>query len=104
MNQNELLEIKTALENRLEKVESDINMLCNELEEIATYENIDDIEDLAELETLNDSDKALLKRLMEEKKQIKKALAKIERGEYGKCSDGSEIPIEILKANPLHEC
>ncbi len=92
------------LKERLAKVESDIAMLLNELEEIATYENIDDIEDLAELKTINDSNKALLQRLLQEKKAIKKALAKIKNGTYGKCADGSEIPEETLEANPLHEC
>ena len=95
---------KKLLEERLAKVESDIAMLLNELEEVGTYENVDDIEDLAELETINDSDKALLQRLLQEKKAIKKALAKIKNGTYGKCADGSEIPEEILEANPLHEC
>ncbi len=104
MEKKILEEFKKILQERLQKVESDIEMLLNELEEVATYENIDDIEDLAELETINDSDKALLQRLLQERKQIKKALAKIERGEYGRCSDGSEIPLEVLKANPLHEC
>ena len=92
------------LNDRLSKVEQEITMLLNELEEIATYENIDDIEDLAELETINDSDKALLQKLLQEKKSIKKALAKIKDGTYGKCADGSEIPEKILEANPLHEC
>ncbi len=100
----ELEKFKKILENRLKKVEDEIKMILSELEELATYDSIDDIEDLAELETINDSNKALLQRLLQEKKAIKKALAKIKDGSYGKCADGSEIPQEILEANPLHEC
>ncbi len=99
-----LEKFKKILENRLKKVEEEIKIIFNELEEMATYDSIDDIEDLAELETINDSNKALLQRLLQEKKAIKKALAKIKDGSYGKCADGSEIPQEILEANPLHEC
>ena len=100
----ELEKFKKILENRLKKVEDDIKMLLSELEELAIYDSIDDIEDLAELETINDSNKALLQKLLEERKAIKKALAKIKNGTYGRCADGSPIPAEKLEADPLYEC
>ncbi len=100
----ELEKFKKILENRLKKVEDDIKMLLSELEELAIYDSIDDIEDLAELETINDSNKALLQKLLEERKAIKKALAKIKNGTYGRCADGSPIPEEKLEADPLYEC
>ena len=104
MTPAQLRKFEEILQNRLEKVQEDIDSLLEELEEVGTYENIDDIEDLAQLETINDSDKALLQRLLEEKRQILKALRKIREGSYGKCEDGSEIPIEKLEADPLYEC
>ena len=104
MTQEQLMEIIAILSERKKRVEADINALLEELEEIGTYENIDDLEDLAQLETLNDTDKALLQKLLDEKKAIQKALLKIKEGSYGKCSDGSEVPFEKLKADPLYEC
>ncbi len=104
MDKNELHSIKEQLLKRKQKVTEEIATLTNELEEMGTYENIEDIEDLAQLETLNDSDKALLTKLQKELKQIIKALRKIDEGTYGECEDGSEIPIEKLKADPLYEC
>ncbi len=104
MTSAQIQEFEEILQNRLKKVQEDIDSLLEELEEVGTYENVEDIEDLAQLETINDSDKALLQRLLEERRQIFKALKKIKDGSYGKCEDGSEIPIEKLKADPLYEC
>ncbi len=104
MSPEQLQNFEKILRNRLQKVQSDIEALLEELEEIGTYENIEDIEDLAQLESLNDNDKALLQRFLEEKRQILKALKKIQEGSYGKCQDGSQIPIEKLEADPLYEC
>ncbi len=104
MTQEQLMEIMGILGKRKEKVEADIAALLEELEEIGTFENIDDMEDLAQLKTLNDNNKALLQRLLEEKKAIQKAIVKIKEGSYGKCEDGSEVPFEKLKADPLYEC
>ncbi|BCD68274.1 hypothetical protein [Nitratiruptor sp. YY09-18] len=104
MQETQLQKFKNLLEQRLEKIESEIKNLQNELEELANYDSIDDLEDLSVIENINDDDKALLQKLLYERKSVKKALKKIETGEYGKCSDGSEIPLEVLEANPLHEC
>lgn len=104
MTQEQLQRFQDILQQRLQKVEDDLQTLLNELEEIATFENIDDITDLAQLEGLNDSDKALIQKLLEEKKAIQKALKKIEAGTYGKCENGEEIALEKLEADPLYEC
>lgn len=104
MEKEKLHHFEEILQERLKKVETEIEALLNELEIVGTYENIDDIEDLAQIETINDNDKALLKKLLEEKKQIQRALKKIKNGSYGICSDGSEIPLEKLEADPLYEC
>ncbi|BAF70186.1 TraR/DksA family transcriptional regulator [Nitratiruptor sp. SB155-2] len=104
MTQEQLEHFKKILQERLVQVQKDIDALLNELEEIGTFENVDDIEDLAQLETINDTDKALLQKLNEEKKQILRALRKIKNGTYGQCSDGSAIPLEKLEADPLYEC
>ncbi|BCD60206.1 MULTISPECIES: TraR/DksA family transcriptional regulator [unclassified Nitratiruptor] len=104
MTQEQLEHFKKILQERLDRVQKEIDALLNELEEVGTFENIDDIEDLAQLETINDTDKALLQKLNEEKKQILSALRKIENGTYGQCSDGSTIPLEKLEADPLYEC
>ncbi len=104
MQQEKMKHFEKILQERLAKVQEDIDALLNELEMIGTYENVEDIEDLAQLETINEADKALLQRLVQEKEQIKRALKRIEDGSYGKCSDGSEIPLEKLEADPLYEC
>ncbi len=104
MRSEDLAKFKSALTMQLEKVERDIEAIMDELEQVATYENIDDIEDLAQLATINDTDKVLLERLVDERKRIKEALRKIETGEYGKCKDGTPIPLEKLQADPLYEC
>ena len=104
MTTQQLHEIEKILQEREKKVKADIEALLNELEEIGTFENVDDIEDLAQLETLNDTDRALLERMQDELSQIRKALLAIKKGEYGKCEDGSEIPFEKLKADPLYRC
>ena len=104
MQQEKMKHFEKILQERLAKVQEDIDILMNELEMIGTYENVEDIEDLAQLETINDSDKAILQRLLEEKKEIQRALKRIENGSYGRCSDGSEIPLEKLEADPLYEC
>ena len=104
MTQEQLQKFKEILQQRLQKVEDDIQTLLNELEEIGTFENVDDITDLVELREINDSDKALLQKLFDEKKAIQKALKKIEAGTYGKCENGEEIAIEKLEADPLYEC
>ncbi len=104
MTKEQLEKFKQILEERLKKVEDDIQTLLNELEEIGTFENVDDIEDLAQLETLNDSDKALLQKLLQERRLILKNLRKIKEGTYGKCENGTPIPLEKLEADPLYEC
>ncbi len=104
MTTQQLHEIEKILQEREKKVKADIEALLNELEEIGTFENVDDIEDLAQLETLNDTDRALLEKMQNELSQIRKALLAIKKGEYGKCEDGREIPFEKLKADPLYRC
>ena len=104
MTQSQLQKFETILNQRLQTIQSEIDTLLNELEEIGTYENVEDIEDLAQLETLNDNDRALLARLLEEKRAILQALKRIKDGTYGKCQDGTPISLEKLEADPLYEC
>ncbi|WP_200762242.1 TraR/DksA family transcriptional regulator [Nitrosophilus alvini] len=104
MTKEQLNEFKEILEKRKAQVEKEIENLRNELESFIAEDAIDDMEDMAQLENLDMDDVALLKRLEEELVQIKKALVRIENGTFGKCKDGTELPIEKLKANPLAEC
>lgn len=63
---------------------------------------MNDIEDMASLETLNDNDRVLLERQLSELKEIYHALSKIKDGTFGICEKTSKpIPLERLKANPI---
>ncbi|MRI58459.1 MAG: hypothetical protein C6H99_03020 [Epsilonproteobacteria bacterium] len=104
MTQEQLARFKEILLNRKKKVEEEIEQILKELDELITYDALDDIEDLAQIETIEDSDKALLAHLLQERKAIEKALKRIEEGTYGRCKDGSEIPLQKLQADPLYEC
>ena len=103
MDTKELQFIKEQLLQRKKKVSDEISATMKELEEIGTYE-IEDLENLAQIKNLNNSNKALLQKLQNKLKQIIKAHRKIDEGTYGICKDGSEIPVESLKADPLYEC
>ena len=92
---------KQKLEAERERILKNIEAINEELATIAAEDEIDDIEDMAELKADNDRDKATLKILMQELKDVNDALRKIAEGTYGIDEEtGKPIPINRLLANP----
>ncbi len=104
MTQEQLNEFKKILEERKAQVEKNLEDLRAEIESMIADDAIDDMQDLVSLENMDRDDQAIIKRMEDELKDIQEALLKIKNGTYGKCEDGTEIPIEKLYATPLHKC
>lgn len=97
-----LEEFETMLNERLQHVQKNIEELTEELNEVSGGDTINDIEDLASLETLNDNDRLLLEQQAAELKEIYHALSKIKNGTYGICEKTDKpIPEARLRANPI---
>lgn len=95
-------EFEALLNEMLQQTQGNIERLNEELREVGSDDTMNDMEDLASLRTLNDSDHTLLDKQEEELKEIYHALAKIKDGTYGICEKTSKpIPVERLRANPI---
>jgi DnaK suppressor protein len=95
-------EFETLLNERLQHVQKNIEELKEELIDVSSDDTINDMEDLASLETLNDNDRLLLEKQTTELKEIYHALSKIKDETYGICEESSKpIPVERLRANPI---
>ncbi len=89
-----LIKEKERLEKEIETIENDINI-------IAAEDEIDDVEDMAELKIENNRDHGVLKSLKQELKDVEDALKKIAEGLYGfDEKTGREISKERLLAYP----
>jgi DnaK suppressor protein len=83
------------------RILKNIEAISDELATISAEDEIDDIEDLAELKIDNDRDKEVLRILMQQLRDVNDALKKIETGRYGiDEATGQPIPKERLMANP----
>ena len=83
------------------RILKNIEAISDELATISAEDEIDDIEDLAELKIDNDRDKEVLRILMQQLRDVNDALKKIETGRYGiDEATGKPIPKERLMANP----
>ena len=92
---------KKRLEEDRERILQNIGEINDELAVIAAEDEIDDIEDLAELRIENDRDREILRILMGELKDVNDALKRIETGKYGVDEkSGKKIPLNRLLANP----
>ena len=101
MRNIDLNEFKTLLETMKESLEGNIARLREELEQVATDEGINDMEDLASLESESMHHNALLTQQQHELAEVNHALSKIENGTYGICEEsGDAIPVERLRAEP----
>lgn len=95
-------EFEALLTERLQHTQENIKRLKDELTDVSTDETMNDMEDLASLETINDNDRILLEQQEAELKEIYHALSKIKNETYGICEKSSgPIPVERLRANPL---
>jgi DnaK suppressor protein len=101
MNANELNEFRITLSEMKSRIETNIARLREELEGVATDEGINDMEDLASLESESMHHNALLAQQQRELAEVLHALSKIEEGRYGICEEsGDAIPLERLRAEP----
>ncbi len=101
MSRIDMNEFKTKLLSMKESLEKNIQRLREELEQVATDEGINDMEDLASLESESMHHNALLTQQQHELSEVLHALSKIESGTYGICEDsGTAIPVERLRAEP----
>lgn len=100
-NDLDINDFKTILASEKEKIQNNINALKGELNSIASEDEIDDAVDMAELQTDNANDQAILHRLVAQMAEIDAALGRIQAGTYGICEKTeSPIPVERLRANP----
>ena len=94
-------EFEKRLLEMKEELESNIARLKDEIDVIGSEDEIDDIEDMASLESDNIHHNALLKQQQHELDEVIHALSKIKTGNYGICEEsGEQIPLERLRAMP----
>lgn len=101
MTANDLKEFETQLNSMKASLENNIARLREELESVATDEGINDMEDLASLESESMHHNALLAQQQHELAEVQHALSKIRNGTYGICEEsGDTISLERLRAEP----
>ena len=94
-------EFEVRLKKMKEIFESDIVSLKEEMEAIVLEDEIDDMGDMASLESDSMHHRVLLKQQQHELDEVNHALSKIENGVYGICEEsGDAIPVERLRAEP----
>jgi DnaK suppressor protein len=95
-------EFEEILQEKLAHIESNIDQLRSELESVGSDDGINDMEDLASLQSLSSKDNRILEQQENERKETLHALAKIKNGTYGICEESaSPIPEERLRVNPI---
>ena len=83
------------------ELEATIARLEEEMEDIVTEDEIDDVEDMASLLTDSIDHKSLLIQQRHELKEVEHALEKIHNGAYGICEkSGKPIPKARLRVEP----
>ncbi len=94
-------EFQTRLETMKEELESNIARIKDEMDAIASDDDIHDMEDMASLVSDNMHHAALLKQQQHELNEVIHALSKIKNGTYGVCEkSGDKISIERLRVEP----
>ena len=98
----DLDKFEKILKENAERLQKNIEQLKSELDAVGSEDEIDDIEDLASLKSINEKDNKILQEQEFELKETLHALAKIKNGTYGICEKtGRKIPVERLEANPI---
>jgi len=98
-------EFEKILKERLVHIEENIEQLRSELESVGTDDGINDMEDLASLDSLSEKDNTILHQQENELKETIHALGKIKNGTFGICEKSAKpIPVERLRANPIARC
>lgn len=97
----DLKDFERILTTEKERIKKNIEMIKAEVNALGIEDEIDDVEDMAELHIDNMSDQTLLHRLEAELLEIDAALERIKSGIYGICEKtGKKIPVDRLLANP----
>lgn len=92
---------ENILTEEKEKITKNMESLRAEVNALGVEDEIDDIEDMAELHIDNTIDQTQLKRLETELAEVNDAINRIHSGVYGICEKtGKNIPIARLLANP----
>lgn len=92
---------ENMLTTEKEEIIKNIDSLKKEINTLGAEDEIDDIEDMAELQINNAIDQTQLKRLETELLEVNEAISRIHAGIYGICEKtGEKIPIARLLANP----
>lgn len=95
-------EFEVLLNTQKATIEKNVEAIKAEVDSISSEDEIDDIEDMAELQIDNTIDQTLLSQLESELTEVNAALERIKKGTYGICEKTSApIPLERLKANPI---
>ena len=94
-------EFELLLQKMKKDLESNIARLTEEIETIVTDDGINDMEDLASLESDSMHHESLLKQQKHELAEVIHALSKLNNRTYGICEEsGDTIPVERLRAEP----
>ncbi|MGB6018751.1 MAG: TraR/DksA C4-type zinc finger protein [Sulfurimonadaceae bacterium] len=94
-------EFEERLQKMKKEFESNIARLTEEIETMITDDGINDMEDLASLESDSMHHESLLKQQRHELAEVIHALSKLNNRTYGICEEsGDTIPIERLRAEP----
>lgn len=92
---------ENILTEEKEKITKNMESLRVEVNALGVEDEIDDIEDMAELHIDNTIDQTQLKRLETELAEVDEAINRIHTGVYGICEKtGKKISIARLLANP----
>jgi DnaK suppressor protein len=99
LNYNDFEKVLMAEKARVEK---NIETIKAEVEILADDNDINDVEDMAEVQIENSKDQTLLHHLQDELREVEAALERIHNKTYGICEkSGKPIPLERLKVYPL---
>ena len=98
-------EFEKTLKERLVQIEDNIDQLRSELDKICNNDDINDVEDLASLNTISKKDNTILDQQENERGETIHALGKIKNGTFGICEKSAKpIPVERLRVNPIARC
>ena len=95
-------EFEKILKEKLVHIEDNIEQLRSELDSVGSDDGINDMEDLASLNSLSKKDNTILAQQENELKETIHALGKIKNGTFGICEKSAKpIPVERLRVNPI---
>ncbi len=95
-------EFEKILKEKLVHIEDNIEQLRSELDSVGSDDGINDMKDLASLNSLSRKDNTILAQQENELKETIHALGKIKNGTFGICEKSAKpIPVERLRVNPI---